>query len=132
MKKLLLLALLPLAGCAMNVTMMPRDSGKTYAGELNPSGGGGGSMSMTIGEDKCTGPAARVASNQTFGFLTTYGKGGSSFGTVATDGDVSVKAVMSCPSGRGLRCDLTGQSGTGGGICVDDQAKVYDVVFMRK
>ena len=139
MKKILLLALIALAGCAspMAVTMMPRDSGAAFQGQLIPAGSGSGSMTASIDGVSCSGPAARVASNESFGFSTLYGTNSrgqavSALGTTATSGDVTVKAIMSCSDGKGLRCDITGRDGAGGGICVNDAGKVFDVVVTRK
>ena len=94
-------------------------------------------MTVRLGENTCTGPAARVASNQSFGFANTYGsnsRGMSSnaFTTVTTTGDSTVKAILSCTNGSGLRCDITGRDSTAGGICLDDMGKVYDVLAIRK
>lgn len=125
-----------LCGCAFSVTLMPRDSGKTYTGEMVGNGTGSGTMTVKLdGDETCTGPVARVASNETFGFANTYatvrGKPVNAFTTMATTGDVSLKAIMSCTSGKGLRCDLTGRGG-GGGICVDDTGKIYDALAIAK
>ncbi len=127
------LAIVLLSGCAYNLTMMPRDSGQTYTGKLtSPSGNGSGTMTVAIGDLQCSGPAARVASNQTFGFVNTFGSSGvrtfNSFSTMSTSGDVQVKAILSCTGGKGLRCDLTGRGSSGGGICVDDAGRVFDVL----
>lgn len=140
MKKLYVVTLMALlAGCGgtLNVMMMPRDSGTAYNGELYGDGSGSGSMMVAIGDAKCNGPAARVASNQSFGFANSVGFNNrgtvtNSFGTVATTGDSVVKAILTCSNGKGLRCDITGREGNGGGICVDDAGRVFDVVVNRK
>lgn len=126
-----------LSGCAYNVTLMPRDSGKTYAGTLQASGGGNGTMSMAMGDVTCTGPVARVGSNETFGLVNSFGtnnRGGFSSGlsTIAMAGDVHAKAILSCSNGSGLRCDLTGRGASAGGVCVDDKGSVYDAIAARK
>ena len=93
MKKILVYAtVLTLAGCAYNVTLMPRDSGKTYSGELQGGGGGSGTMTVQLEGITCTGPAARVASSQSFGFISTYGRNSAGLTTTRTstvdvDGD---------------------------------------------
>ena len=128
-----------LAGCVttMNVTMMPRNSGTSYNGELQGNGSGSGTMSVDLGEIKCTGPAARVASNQSFGLVNTFGYNNrgtvsNTVSTVANTGDSAVKAILSCSDGKGLRCDLTGRDGVGGGVCADDTGRVFDVIISRK
>ncbi|WP_156955196.1 hypothetical protein [Polaromonas glacialis] len=139
MKKLIFTAaaMLLVSGCAFNVTLMPRDSGKFYTGEMAGPGNGTGTMTIKMeGDDVCTGPVARVASNESFGFANTYlanskGKVSSALTTVATSGDVTIKAILSCTSGKGLRCEMTGQGG-GGGICVDDSGRIFDALAIRK
>lgn len=125
-----------LSGCSFNATLMARDSGRTYSGTLHGNGFGSGTMEVTIGDTTYSGPAVRVGSNESLGLITTYGSNNhgttaSSFGTAYASGDVMVKALLSSPSGRGLRCDLRGRSRTAGGICIDDEQKVYDVVLVR-
>jgi hypothetical protein len=131
------LAALSLSGCAYNMTLMPRDSGKIYTGTMNGDGTGNGTMTMAMDGVTCTGPVARVASNQTFGFSNAFGSTNrgataSSFGTTVTSGDAFVKAIMSCSDGRGLRCDMSGRGASGGGICVDDSGRVFDAIAARK
>lgn len=135
MKKLILCASVcaALTGCAYNLTLMPRDSGKTYSGTLESNGTGGGTMQLQLDNDTCSGPVARVASNESFGFANTYGFNNrgttaNSFTTGYKSGDVSVKALLTCSSGHGIRCDLTGRGTSGGGICVDDAGHVFDVL----
>jgi hypothetical protein len=125
-----------LSACTFDATLMARDSGRTYKGELSGGAAGSGTMTVTIDGTTYSGPAARVASNDTFGFASAYGwnsHGGTStaLGTSYTAGDVTVKALLSSPDGRGLRCDLVGRYPTGGGICVDDDKHVYDVILVR-
>lgn len=124
-----------LAGCAFNVTLMPRDSGTTYTGHMEGSGGTG-TLSIAMDARSCTGPVAKVASGETFGFANTFGTaGGRSFAglsTMATAGDSQFKAILSCNDGTGLRCDLTSTGGAGGGICLDDKGRVYDALVTRK
>lgn len=128
---------LAISGCAYNLTLMPRDSGKMYQGEMKGDGTGSGTLTVQIDGDTCTGLVARVASNQTFGFANTYGANNqgtraNAFTTTSSFGDVAVKGILSCQSGKGIRCDMTGQGSSGGGICVDDAGKVYDVIAIRK
>ena len=137
MKKIAsMIAALALYGCAYNVTLMPRDSGKTYSGELNSNGTGSGTMSVNLDGATCSGPFAKVASGETFGFANTYGQVGakpvSAFSTMASSGDVTVKAILSCSNGSGLRCDITGRGASAGGLCLDDKGKVYDILAIRK
>lgn len=121
-----------LTGCAGQVRMMPRDSGKIYNGTVE-AGVGGGTMSIAIDGETYTGPIIRTTSGDSFGFAQAYGKGGtSSFGMMASSGGTSnVKGILSSPNGRGLRCEFTSTGSSGGGICVDDSSRVYDAVVSR-
>ena len=138
MSKLIFMsATLLLSGCAWNLTLMPRDSGTTYTGQLQGNGMGSGTMTVNLDGVTCTGPAVRVASNQTFGFANTYGRNsngttGNAFSTFTVAGDNQVKAILSCSNGKGLRCDMTGRNSTAGGICVDDAGRLFDVLAIGK
>lgn len=128
------LSALLLAGCSMTVTMMPRDSGRHYTGQVTGAGGGSGTMSVALDGASCTGPLVTVASNETFGFFNAFGSNtrgvaASSFGSGYMAGDRFAKGILSCTDGSGLRCDVSGRMGKGGGICVDDRGRVYDVVM---
>jgi hypothetical protein len=135
MKRLaVLIAALALNGCAWQVQMMPRDSGKVYVGEGHGDGLGGGQVSITIEGRKYSGPVMRTASTDSFGFFQLYGsRGQSTFGTTASvGGTVYVKGLLSSPDNHGLRCDLTGDGmGHLGGICIDDDKRIYDVLAHR-
>ncbi len=125
------------SGCAYNLTLMPRDSGRMYTGVLDSDGTGSGSIKIDLDGDTCSGPAARVASNESFGFANTYamnnrGTQASAFTSGYASGDVTIKALLVCRSGRGVRCDMTGRGSSGGGICVDDSGRVFDVIANRK
>lgn len=90
-------------------------------------------MSIVVDGEQFSGPVVRTGSNDSFGFLQQYGqKSGSTLGTFTTvGGTASVKAILSSPSGRGLRCEFTSDGSGGGGICVDDQGRVHDAIVGR-
>ena len=127
------IAALLLAGCAGQVQMMPRDTGKIYSGTVQGSATGSGTMSITIDDETYTGPIVRTSSGESFGFAQAYGpRGASAFGTfVSSSGDATVKGILSSKSGRGLRCEFLSNGSGGGGICVDDRARVFDAVVSR-
>lgn len=126
----LLVALL--SGCAGYVQMMPRDSGKVYSGVVQGSVTGSGTMSIDIDGQTYSGPVVRTGSNDSFGFIQQYGKRGMSTGTMTSFGSTaSVKAILSSPAGRGLRCEFTSDGSGGGGVCVDDQGRVLDAIVGR-
>lgn len=86
---------------------------------------------------KCTGPASRVSSTQStvIGSSVGYNRNGITSGALATatiDGDSTVKALLTCSDGKGLRCELTGRDAHGGGICTTDSGRVFDVIAARQ
>ena len=126
-------AVVLLTGCAGQVQMMPRDSGKIYSGTVQGSATGSGTMSISIDGETYTGPIIRTTSGDSFGFAQQFGRSGSSsFGIVTTSGSTAnVKSIMSSANGRGLRCEFTSTGSGGGGICVDDKSRVFDAVVSR-
>ena len=123
---------LALSGCSGIVQMMPRDSGKVFSGTVQGSLVGSGTMTVTIDGEVFSGPIVRTSSSEAFGFIQQYGRGGTSFGTVVSGGGTAtVKGILSSPSGRGLRCEFTSSGNGGGGVCVDDQSRVYDAIVTR-
>jgi hypothetical protein len=122
-----------LTGCAGYVQMMPRDSGKVYLGTVQGSVTGAATMTIDIDGQTHIGPVVRTGSNDSFGFLQQYGKRGlTSTGTMASlGGTATIKAILSSPAGRGLRCEFTSDGSGGGGVCVDDQGRVYDAIVSR-
>jgi hypothetical protein len=89
-----------------------------------------GTMTIEIDGHTYSGPMFRTASNDTFGFFQAYGGTRSVFGmSQSFGGNVAVKAILSSSDDHGLRCDMTGDGrGHGGGICLDDQGRVFDVL----
>src|SRR5262245_33323065 len=135
----LLSAALALGGCAYNyqLTLMPRDSGKTYSGTLESVSGGQGRMSVNIEGKQYTGTWVESVPAYTTGYVTGayggyrgWGWGGWGMGgTVSMDtpGGGLAKALLTSADGSGLRCDLQGTRSGGGGMCRDDKGKEYDV-----
>jgi hypothetical protein len=121
------------AGCSGMIQLMPRDSGKVYSGTVQGSATGAGTMTINIEGETYTGPVVRTGSNDSFGFLQQYGKRGlMSTGTMASIGNTAtVKAILTSPAGRGLRCEFTSDGTGGGGVCVDDQGRVLDAIVSR-
>ena len=128
---ILLLGLL--AGCSGTIQVMPRDSGKVYSGTVQGSATGAGTITIDIDGQTYTGPVVRTGSNDSFGFMQQYGKRGmTSAGTMASVGSTAtVKAILSSPARRGLRCEFTSDGSGGGGVCVDDQGRVLDAIVSR-
>ena len=128
-----------ITGCSSSkiLTLMPRDTGKIYSGTMVRTGDGVGAITIVIGDTTYSGPVVRVGSNETFGFSNAYGQNSkgtsaSSFGLSIADGDQFAKAILSSGDGRGLRCDMSGRYSGGGGICVDDDKIIYDVIFVTQ
>lgn len=126
-----------LAGCAWQVDLMPRDSGKIYQGQFTAGLGKSGDISVNIEGTVYSGKIVETSSTSSFGFTQAYGSNNrgakaNAFASSFTAGDSYLKAILSSPEGRGLRCDIMGTSGGGSGICLDDQSKVYDMVYSQK
>ena len=134
-KRKILFVVLPVLlisnGCSLKLPMkmMSRDEGKIYSGTVNGNGFGSGTISINFENKTCEGSFARGASTDSFGFFQTYGGRSSTVGTVQSVGGTStVKALLSCSDGTGLRCDFIGGGGTATGICVDSKKNIYDVI----
>lgn len=125
-----------LTGCAYQLTAMPRDGGKIYRGEASSNGMGSGTMSLTIDDRTYTGRWVVTSRNDSFTILNTYGKnsrGGTATGTGFAQnygGGGTLKAMLTSADGKGMRCELSGtSSGTGGGVCMDDDGRVFDIQY---
>lgn len=128
-----------LSGCAYQLSAMPRDGGQLYYGEATNNQMGGGSVTLTIEGRTYTGQWVRTGSNDSYTILTTHARnnrGGTSTGTAfgqTVGAGGTGKAMLSSPDGKGLRCEFSGGgSGSGGGICIDDAQRVYDLMFSYK
>jgi hypothetical protein len=132
------LAALALAGCATTYQMnlMPRDSGRMYTGVATDNGAGQGRVDIAIEDKRYAGTWVSVTPDHSHGWVSGgfgYGRHGWGWGglgaTVTLDnpnGGES-KALLTAQDGSGLRCDLRNSGGYGGGVCRDDQGRVYDV-----
>ena len=131
-------AALALAGCATtyNMSLMPRDSGRTYTGTATDNGSGEGRVDVTIENKAYSGTWVSVTPDRAHGYVTggfgfgrgRWGWGG--FGTsVVIDNPygADAKALLSSQDGSGLRCDLRITGYRGGGVCRDDRGREYDV-----
>jgi hypothetical protein len=128
---------LALAGCASTyqLTLMPRDSGKTYSGVLEEVTRGEGRMSVDIEGKAYTG--TWVQSTPTYsqgwvsgGFGFGWRRGWGGLGTTITIDNPQggeAKALLQAADGSGLRCDLRNTQQRGGGTCRDDRGREYDV-----
>ena len=128
-------AALVAGGCASTyeLTLMPRDSGKLYHGVAGNIGGAEGTMSITIEERTYAGTWVEVVADRSTGYVSGgygYRRGGFGLGgMISMDNPQGgeVKALLRSADGAGLRCDLRGGSGGGGGVCRDDKGLEYDV-----
>ena len=140
MRNLILLsAALALGGCATSyqLALMPRDSGKVYAGVVEDNGGGEGRMSVTIEDKTYAGTWVQSTPERTTGWVTgnfgfgRWGRGGGfglgTFITMDNPQGSESKALLTAADGSGLRCDFRGGQGHGGGLCRDDRGREYDV-----
>jgi hypothetical protein len=133
-----LAGLLGLAGCASTyqLTLMPRDSGRTYTGVMEGLASGQGPISVTIDGKAYSGTWVESAPAYTTGWVSggaAYGYRGWGWGLgggtihMDTPGGGAAKALLTASDGSGLRCDLRGTRSGGGGECRDDKGKEYDV-----
>ena len=138
MRNLILILALALSGCASTyqLTLMPRDSGKTYSGTMDSFTRGEGRISVTIEGRAYNGTWVESAPAYTTGWVSGgvgyghrgwggYGIGGSY--SIDNPGGGQAKALLTSSDGAGLRCDLQGTRGSGGGVCRDDKGREYDV-----
>ena len=143
MKKALLIILISscvvFTGCAVSLklTLMPRDSGKIYIGQLDGDGMGSGIATIDVDGVICSGPVVRVSSSEVTTIGSTLGSvSGRNFSStsigVGGSGDTTIKALLSCNDGSGIRCELSGQNRRGGGVCVDDKGRNFDVLANPK
>lgn len=130
-------AALTLGGCASTyqLTLMPRDSGKLYQGTLQGAGSNEGPIAIAIEGREFTGTWVEVVSDRSYGYVTGgvgaghrgWAMGGGSFSLDNPSGG-EAKALLRSADGAGLRCDLRGGQGRGGGgVCWDDGGRAYDV-----
>jgi hypothetical protein len=132
-------AALTLGGCASTyqLTLMPRDSGKLYQGTLQDAGSTEGPIAITIEGRAYAGTWVEVVSDRSYGYVTGgVGTGYGHRGWAMGGGSLSLdnpsggeaKALLRSADGAGLRCDLRGGQGRGGGgVCWDDGGRAYDV-----
>ncbi len=127
-----------LGGCATTtyeLAVMPRDSGKIYAGTAGNAAGNEGPISITIENRTYNGTWVQTVPNATTGFVSGFslGWGGrrGGLGTLVTLDNPQggeVKALLSAADGSGMRCDFkSSPAQRGGGVCRDDHGKEYDV-----
>lgn len=121
------------AGCSGIIQLMPRDSGKVYSGTVQGGITGTGVIAIPIDGEQYTGPVVRTSSSDSAGMLQQYGKrSGANFGSIASvGGTATLKGILSSPNGRGLRCEFTSDGSGGGGVCADDQGRVFDAVVSK-
>jgi len=132
------LALIPvISGCSGVITMMPRDSGKTYSGRILNAGFGSADIEIDIDGALCKGKVVKVTSNESFSSSMGSGAVSANGNHVAintnsvqfgTSGTATLKSILSCTNGHGLRCDFTSNGNGGGGVCFDDNQKAYDAI----
>jgi hypothetical protein len=128
-------AALLLSGCATGyqLTLMPRDSGKTYSGTMQGSAAGEGRLSVTIEGRTYEGTWVESAPSSTYGWVSGgygYRRGwGGMGGTIMMDNPSGgeAKALLTAADGSGLRCDFRSSYSFGGGVCRDDKGREYDV-----
>lgn len=119
-----------------DLALMRRDSGARHVGALHGRGNGTGTAEVTIEGVPYSGPAARVGlSETTRGASFSFGgpQPKTTLSTVESSRGASIRALLSSPTGRGLRCEFYANGGAGGtGACVDDDGHAFDAVFTMR
>lgn len=126
---------LVLGGCATGyqLTLMPRDSGKTYTGTAEDSSSGEGPISIAIDGKTYNGTWVQSTRERTDAYVSGgfgWGWRRCGLGTIVTIDNpqgAEAKALLSAADGSGLRCDLKAAQGRGGGVCRDDHGREFDV-----
>jgi len=140
----ILIAAALLGGCATtyDITLMPRDSGKLYAGVLEDVGKSEGRVSVTLENRTYNGTWVQVTSDRATGYVSGgvgygrrgwggWGMGGGFVSVDNPEGSLAT-ALLQSSDGQGLRCEFRGSYGTGGGRCRDDAGREYDVQLRAK
>lgn len=134
-----LLALVALGGCATqyDLTLTPREGGKSAFGTAHDLGPGQARVSIDIGDKTYGGTWTQVTPERS----TTY-VGASSWGwwdwgpnsaSARAAGQTVAKALLQALDGSTLRCDFFGPTlDHGTGICVDDKGQIFDVRFRSR
>lgn len=139
-KPFTLFFVLLLSGCAsFDMQIMSRSDGKVYHGVAQRTGNGRGTATMDIAGIVYTGTFARTSSQEYLSFVGSYAKDNSgnranAFGSgYSTGANSTYMAILSSPSGDGMRCAINSDkmSGTGGGTCVDARNNIYDVIYQQ-
>lgn len=119
MRRLLLLALLPLAGCAGNLKLL--EDGKVHEGSWN---GATRQIEATIDGKKYSGSFTRQVSTgfgQSFGSGSVYGRRPVYFNQTTTStafaSDGSGQAVLTSEDGKVIQCVFQAAMGRGQGQC---------------
>ena len=117
MKKLCLVVLLALGGCAYNVTLYPRGGGEQAIGKLDSA-----SFTITVELNGET-YSGRYIAGQSFGFATSGAAFASGIGM-----SNQRSALLKGPHGV-IRCDFSVNAAGGNGLCQDSQNVVYDMLI---
>jgi hypothetical protein len=134
----ILVASVVLAGCAASyqLTLMPRDSGKLYYGTADDFSSGEGRIAIEIDAKAYAGTWVQSTPERTAGYVSggwgwrRFGGAGAMVSLDNPHGG-SAKALLQAADGSGLRCDLVGLYGQGGGVCRDDRGREFDVQIRR-
>ena len=112
--------------------MMPRDGGNVFTGKVVGDGINTATMEVTIDGEKFTGLFVQATTNERFGLVQQFGRGGPSLAVATSGGGTRImKGIFSSASGRGLRCESTATGNGGAGVCVDDKSRIFDFTIHR-
>lgn len=120
MKKMLVIAVVMLSGCAYNATLYPRGGGTTLTGEYNK-----GSRSMSVALDGSA-YEGDVVNGMTNGMAFAVGRSFTTMPMMMQNNQHS--ATLVGPRGA-IRCDFMVQGSSGNGVCQGPDSTVYDLVL---
>jgi hypothetical protein len=127
------LAVFVCAGCAYEVTLIPRDGGQSSTSTVKVESIGeafSGPIELIVDGFKYRGTYVSSLNDYGFTLLKTYCPRHRDVSRKLSDwyGQATLKETL----GRTLRCEYIGSSSKGGyGVCVSNEGGVYDMIISR-
>jgi hypothetical protein len=134
MRKLAILAVILLSGCAHNLYFVGRTTGAKGTARVVTNTGQGRTISIALNGKTYTGQWVYVSGGGSLTFATAFATSGAKSATatgtgigIPTQGNGSILA--SAADGSSIRCifDYSEWSSNGMGVCQDDKGEVYDL-----
>lgn len=129
-----ILAAAALAGCAHQISLVPRDNGPIGKGSAPASMGDSGKLSVELGGKNYSGEWVFVRDGGSVGaaFGSAWSGSSAAYGNSTFFGASSTgngRAILTAPDGSRIRCVFryNAMGGTGVGECIDDEDHLYDM-----